>query len=100
MHSGVFGVKGLVNKTRKIGAADSLYPVTLVRRAEVDEERLSVLRNKNAELMTEQQSFVYQLDALKAKILSWQKKAGFIDSQLQLWKKAANQRQQSVTDHK
>ena len=100
MPSGVFLVEGLVSKTRKVAAADTFYPVTLVRRAEIDDEGLSVLRNKNAELMTERQSFVFQLDALKAEILSWQKKADIIDSQLQLWKEAANQRQQSLTEYK
>ena len=72
MPSGVILVEGLVSKTRKVAAADTLYPVTLVRRAEIDDEGLSVLRNKNAELMTERQLFVFQLDALKAEILSWQ----------------------------
>ena len=81
MPSGVFRVEGLVSKTRKVAAADTLYPVTLVRRAEIDDEGLSVLRNKNAELMTERQSFVFQLDALKAEILSWQKRADIIDGQ-------------------
>ena len=52
MPSGVFRVEFLVSKTRKVAAADTLYPVTLVRRAEIDEEGLSILRNKNAELMT------------------------------------------------
>ena len=100
MPSGVFRVEGLVSKTRKVAAADTLYPVTLVRRAEIDDEGLSVLRNKNAELMTERQFFVFQLDALKAEIFSWQKKADIIDGQLQLWKEAANQRQQSLTEYK
>ena len=98
MPSGVFRVEGIVSKTRKVAAADTFYPVTLLRRAEIDNEGLSVLRNKNAELMTERQSFVFQLDALKAEILSWQKKADIIDGQLQLWKEAANQRQQSLTE--
>ena len=100
MPSGVFRVEGLVSKTRKVAAVDTLYPVTLVRRAEIDDEGLSVLRNKNAELITERQSVVYQLDALKAEILSWQKKADISDGQLHLWKEAANQRQQSLTEYK
>ena len=75
-------------------------PVTLVGRAEIDEEGLSVLRSKNAELMTERQALVHQLDALKAAILSWQKEADSIDGQLQLWKEAAKQAQQSLTEYK
>ena len=100
MPSGVFRVEGLVSKTRKVTAADIRYPVTLFRRAEIDEAGLPVLRNKNAEPMTEQQSLVFQLDALKAEILSWQKKADIIGWQLELWKEAANERQQALTEYK
>ena len=100
MPSGVFRVEGLVSKTWKVTAADTLYPLTLVRRTEIEDEGLLVLRNKNAELMTEWPSFVFQLDDLNAEILSWQKKADIINGQLQLWKEAANQRQQSLTEYK
>ena len=100
MSSGVFRMEGLVSKTRKVAAADTLFPVRLVRRAEMNDEGLSILRNKYAGLMTERQSFVFQLDALKAEILSWQKKADIIDGQLQLWKGATNQRQQFLTEYK
>ena len=62
MPSGVFRVEGLVSKTREVAAADTLYTVTLVSTAEIDEEGLSVLRNKNEDLMTERHCLVFQLD--------------------------------------
>ena len=83
MPSGWFRVEGLVSKTRKVATADTLYPVALVRRAEIDEEGLPVLRNKNAELMTERQPLVFMLDALISGILSLQKEADILDGQPQ-----------------
>ena len=75
MPYGVFRVEGLVGKTQKVAAADTFYPVTLVKRAEIDEKGLSVLRNKNTELMTERQSLVFQLIALKAEIFTLAEKS-------------------------
>ena len=50
--------------------------------------------------MTERHSLVFQLEALKVEIISWQKNADINDGQLQPWKEAANQRQQSLIEYK
>ena len=38
MPSGVFRVEGVVSKTRNVAAADTLYPMTLGTRAEIEEK--------------------------------------------------------------
>ena len=71
MPSVVFSAEDLVIKVRKKLATENLYPATLVKPSEIDEKGLSDLRKKIAELLTKRKSFVFQGDALRAKIRGW-----------------------------
>ena len=68
-------MEGVISQARKVAAAETLFPLTLIRTVDIYESCLVVIREQNAGLLTERHSLLYQLEAFKKEVSDFQKKA-------------------------
>ena len=64
MNAGVFHVESKHSKIQGIAVAGTLYPLSLVERADTNEAGPAAVRKQNVSMMNERNGLVYQLETL------------------------------------
>ena len=80
-----FCVEGKHSKTQKVAVFGTLYPLSSVERADINEAGLSATRQQNVALMNGRNSLVYNLESLQQVVLSLHREAEVSTEQLYLW---------------